>query len=114
MSGRFLPGQDRVLVQSGRGEATVRDLPSMEIAYVIKQHDEIDGPQVELFPNGKWLIAWGPDKKIDLIDAATGKTLNTHSSPAAVAGVMIPADSSTCYLGLENTAVATSEIRYDN
>lgn len=114
MSGRFLPGHDRVLVQSGRGEATVRNLPSMEISYVLKQHDEIDGPHVELFPNGKWLIAWGPDKKIDLIDAATGKTLNTHSSSVAVTGVMIPVDSSTCYVGLENTTVATAEVRYDN
>lgn len=114
MSGRFLPGQDRVLVQSGRGEASVRNLPSMEISYVIKQHDEIDGPHIELFQNGKWLIAWGPDKKIDLIDAVTGKALTTHSSSVAVAGVMIPADSSTCYVGLENTTVATSEVRYDN
>ncbi len=114
MSGKFLSGHDRVLVQSGRGEATVRNLPSMEVAYVIPQHDEIDGPHVELFPNGKWLIAWGPDKKIDLIDAATGKTLASHTSSVAVTGVMIPADSSTCYVGLENTTVATSEVRYDN
>lgn len=114
MSGRFLPGQDRVLVQSGRGEATVRNLPSLETSYVIKQHDELDGPHVELFPNGKWLIAWGPDMKIDLIDAASGKTLETHSSSVGVAGVLIPADSSTCYVGLENTTVATAEVRFDN
>jgi WD40 repeat protein len=114
MSGRFLVGQNRVLVESGRGEATVRNLPSMETSYVIKQHDEIDGPNVELFPNGKWLVAWGPDQKIDLIDAATGKILNTHSSPVGVTGVMVPLDSSTCYVGLENTTVATADVRYDN
>lgn len=113
MSGRFLPGQDRVLVQSGRGEATVRDLPSMSIAYVINQHDELDGPKVELFPNGKWLMAWGPDKKIDFIDAATGKILKTHVAPAAVTGVIIPSDSSSCFLGFDNGAFSTDG-HYDN
>jgi len=103
MSGRFLPGQDRVLVQSGRGDATVRELPSMAIAYSIKMHDELDGPKVEVFPNGKWLIAWGPDKKVALIDAVSGNILKPHSSPASVAGSMIAPDSSTCYLEVDNT-----------
>lgn len=113
MSGRFLPSQDRVLVQSGRGEATVRDLPSMSIAYVINQHDELDGPKVELFPNGKWLMAWGPHRKIDFIDAATGKILKTHAAPAAVTGVIIPSDSSSCFLGFDNGAFSTDG-HYDN
>jgi WD40 repeat protein len=112
MSGRFLPGKDRVLVQSGRGEASVRNLPSMEIAYVIKQHDELDGPKVEIFPNGKWLLAWGPDNKIDLIDAAAGKILNTYSSPDSIAGVVIPSDSAVWYLSSEKGDL--SENRYDN
>ena len=113
MDGRFLPGQNRVLVRSGRGEATVRDLPSMNIAYVIKQHDEIDGPKVEVFPNGKWLIAWGPDKEIDLIDAATGKVLKTHLAPAAVTEIIIPSDSSSCFIGFDNGAFST-EGHYDS
>jgi len=103
MSGRFLPGQSRVLVQGGRGEASVRDLPSMNIAYVIKQHDEIDGPKIEVFPNGKWLIAWGPDKNVDLIDAFSGKVLKSHSSPASIPGAMIPPDSSNCYLEIDHS-----------
>jgi WD40 repeat protein len=113
MSGRFLRGQDRVLVQSGRGEATVRDLPSMNIAYVIKKDDELDRPKVDLFPNGKWLLGWGYDKKIDLIDAATGKVLNTYSSPVAITGVTIPPDSSAYYLGLDNSTPSTED-KYDN
>ena len=107
MDGRFLPGQSRVLVRSGRGEATVRDVPSMNIAYVIKQHDEIDGPKVEVFPNGKWLIAWGPDKEIDLIDAETGKILKTHLAPAAVTEIIIPSDSSSCFIGFDNGSFST-------
>ena len=113
MSGRFLPGQDRVLVESGRGDATVRDLPSLATAYIIKQHDELDAPKVELFPNGKWLVAWGPDRKINLIDAADGKVLQTHFAPADVSGVVIPADSSSCFVGYDNSAFAT-EGYYDS
>jgi WD40 repeat protein len=107
MSGRFLPGQNRLLVQSGRGEATVRDLPSMAMAYSVKQHDELDGPKIDVFPNGKWLIAWGPDKNVDLIDAVSGKILKTHSFSVSVAGSMIPPDSSTCYLEVDNSAFLT-------
>jgi len=113
MSGRFLPGQSRMLVQGGRGEASVRDLPSMNIAYVIKQHDEIDGPKVDVFPNGKWLIAWGPDKNVDLIDAVSGNILKTYSSPTSVANSMIPADSSICYLEIDHT-LFLDESHWDN
>jgi WD40 repeat protein len=102
MSGRFLPGQSRVLVQGGRGEATVRDLPSMKTAYVIRPHDEIDGPKIGVFPNGKWLVAFGPDQKVDLIDAFSGKILKSYSSPASVASSMIPPDSSICYLEIDH------------
>lgn len=104
MSGRFLPGQNRVLVQGGRGDASVRDLPSMAIAYVIKQHDEVDGPRVEVAPTGKWLTAWGPDKRVELIDGASGKTLDTFYSSASVTTALFPSDSPICYLAFENTA----------
>lgn len=107
MSGRFLPGQDRVLVQGGRGDATVRNLPSMSIAYVVKMHDDIDGPKIDVFPNGKWLIAWGPDKKVDLIDAVSGDILKSYSFPVSVRGSMIPPDSSTCYLEVDNSTFLT-------
>lgn len=113
MSGRFLPGQSRVLVQGGRGEASVRDLPSMNTAYVIKQHDDIDGPKVGVFPNGKWLIAWGPDKKVDLIDAVSGSILKSYSSPASVASSMIPPDSSICYLEIDHS-LFLNESHWDN
>ena len=107
MSGRFLPGQDRLLVQSGRGDATVRDLPSMAIAYTIKMHDELDGPKVDVFPNGKWLLAWGPDKRTDLIDAATGAIVDTYISSASLTSALLPADSSVFYLAFDNSAFST-------
>jgi WD40 repeat protein len=102
MTGQFIPGQDRVLVQVGRGDATVRELPSMAIAYTIKiREGDLDGPQVDIFPNGKWLIArgkWDDDKRIDLIDGATGKTVGTYSRSASVTSALLPADSSIFYL----------------
>ena len=107
MSGRFLSGQNRVLVQSGRGDATVRDLPSMSSAYVVKMHDDIDGPKIEVFPNGKWLVAWGPDKKVDLIDAVSGNILQSYSFPVSVTGSMIPPTPSTCYLEVDNSTFLT-------
>lgn len=107
MSGRFLPGQNRLLVQGGRGDASVRELPSMSIAYVVKMHDDIDGPKIDVFPNGKWLIAWGPDKKVDLIDAVSGDILKTYSFPVSVTGSVIPPDSSTCYMEVDNSTFLT-------
>jgi WD40 repeat protein len=107
MTGRFIPGQDRVLVQAGRGDATVRELPSMAIAYTIKIRDgDIDGPQVDIFPNGKWLIArgkWNDDTSIDLIDGATGKTVGTYSPSASVTSALLPADSSIFYLRFDDS-----------
>ena len=105
MTGRFFPGQDRVLVQAGRGDATVRELPSMAVAYTIKMRDdEIDGPQVEVFPNGKWLLAWGKwgENKIDLIDGSTGKIVDSYSSSASITTPLIPSDSSAFYLVFDN------------
>jgi len=107
MSGQFLTGQSRLLVQSGRGDATVRDLPSMTTAYVIKQHDDIDGPRIQVFPNGKLLAAWGPDNKTDLIDTVSGRILKTHTLPVSVAGALISPDSSTCYLEVDNSTFLT-------
>lgn len=113
MSGRFLPGQNRLLVRSGRGDASVRELPSMAIAYIIKQHDELDGPKVAIFPNGKWLIAFGPDKKVDLIDATTGKTVEAFQSSTSALSALLPSDSSICYLEFHNS-VFSAEGHYDN
>lgn len=105
MTGRFLPGQDRVLVGAGRGDATVRELPSLAVSYEVKKHDELDGPTTAVFPNGKWFLAWGSDKKIDLIDAATGKILGSASFSSGISWVTIAPDSSACYLAPNESTV---------
>jgi len=113
MSGRFLPGQSRLLIGPGRGDATVRELPALAVSYEVKKHDELDGPKTDAFPNGKWLLAWGPDKKMDLIDAATGKVLSSYSFPVQVIRVTIAPDSSACYLSWQSDTPAGKDETYD-
>jgi len=104
LSGRFLPGTDRVLIMPGRGEGTVRELPSMKIVYTIRPHDEVDGPKVDISPDGKWMISWGTDKNIDLLDAKTGSRVKNYSAAAAIKDVMMSPDSTGCYVVFDNTA----------
>ncbi|MDQ2825019.1 MAG: WD40 repeat domain-containing protein, partial [Verrucomicrobiota bacterium] len=107
--GRFLPGTNRILITPGRGEASVRDLPSMHNAYIIRPHDDVDAPSVEVSIDGKWIISWGGDRAIRLLDAETGKLANHYSSPAAVVKVIIAPDSSACYVVVDNTAFLLQE-----
>jgi hypothetical protein len=58
-------------------------------------------------------MAWGPDKRVELIDGASGKTLETFYSSASITSTLIPSDSSICYLAFENTAFYTPPL-YDN
>jgi WD40 repeat protein len=111
--GRFLPGTNRILIAPGRGEASVRDLPSMHTAYVIRPHDEVDGPSVDISSDGKWIISWGGDRAIRLFNAELGKLANHYSSPAAVAKVIISPDASACYVVVDNTAFLLQEY-HDN
>jgi WD40 repeat protein len=101
--GRFL-GTNRIVITPFRGEATVRDLPSMKVAYSLRPHDELDGPKVEISPDQKWIVSWGPDRRLDSFDAASGKLANNHISSAAISKVMAAPDSSSCFVIFDNTA----------
>lgn len=100
---RFL-GNNRVLILPGRGEANVRELPSMKIAYTLRPHDDVDGPNAEISPDRKWILAWGADRRLDLFDAATGKLANNYPGPAVIEKVMMAPDSPGCYVVFDNTA----------
>jgi len=102
LTGRFLG--DRILVSPGRGDATVRDLPSMKAAYSLRPHDDVDGANVDVSPDKKWILAWGADRIVDLYDAATGKRATGHSASATVSKVMAAPDSSACYVVYDNSA----------
>lgn len=68
----------------------------------LRQHDDIAGPSVEVSPNGKWLLSWGSDRSLRLLDAATGAVRGSHSSGAAIAQVVTDA-AGGCVL-FDNTA----------
>ena len=63
LTGRFI-GNNRILILPGRGEANVRELPSMKIAYTLRPHDDVDGPNAEISPDRKWILAWGADRRL--------------------------------------------------
>ena len=85
----------------GRGEGRVRALPGIK-GYAIRQHDEIEGPSVAASRDGKWLLSWGADRSLFLLDAATGAIKGSHSSGAAIAQVLT--DAAGCYVLFDNTA----------
>lgn len=103
LTGRFL-GNNRILIMPGRGEASVRDLPSMKVAYSLRPHDDVHGPSVDISPDKKWILSWGPDRVLNLYDAATGKLATNQSPAATVSQVMMAPDSSGCYILFENSA----------
>ena len=103
LTGKFL-GNNRILIQPGRGEASVRDLPSMKVAYLLRPHDDVDGPGVDISPDKKWVLSWGADRFVNLYDAASGKLASNKSIAATVSEVMMGPDSASCYLLFENSA----------
>lgn len=102
MAGRFV--FNRLVALPGRGEATVRDLPSMKVAYKLRMHDDIEGPNAEISPDRKWILVWGSDRGIDLVDAATGKLATTYSGSARISKLIVAPDSSCCYVLFDNSA----------
>jgi WD40 repeat protein len=100
LSGRFL-GNNRLLVVPGRGEATVRELPSMKVVYSLAKHDDIDAPRAEISPDRKWILAWGADKRLDLVEVATGKVIGNYAGAAVISKVIMAPDSASCYVVFE-------------
>ena len=102
LTGRFLG--NRILISPGRGDATVRDLPSMKVAYSLRPHDDVHGASVDLSPDKKWILSWGADRMVNLYDAATGKLATGHSASATVSKVMAAPDSLAGYVLYDNSA----------
>jgi WD40 repeat protein len=101
--GRFLGG-NRILVSPCRGDSNVRDLPSMKIAYTLRSHVDIDERTQEVSPDGKWILAWGPDLILDLVNVASGKLEAHKPGSAQISKVMIAPDSSASYVVYDNSA----------
>src|SRR3954465_1623802 len=103
LTGRFL-GSNRLLVLPGRGEAAVRDLPSLKVAYRLRAHDEVDAPHALISPDRKWILCWGADRGLDLVEAASGKFVHGFQSAATISKVFFMPDSSGCYVLFDNSA----------
>ncbi|MFL6590539.1 MAG: WD40 repeat domain-containing protein [Chthoniobacterales bacterium] len=103
MTGRFV-GNNRLLILPGRGAAAVRDLPSLKVAYTLRAHDDVDAPSAAVSSDRKWILVWGADHGLDLIDAASGKLAHTNQGPARIAKVLMLPDSSGCYVLFDNSA----------
>jgi WD40 repeat protein len=112
LSARFL-GNNRVVILPGRGEASVRELPSLKTLFILRPHDDVDGPSAEVSPDGRWLLSWGADRRLDLFDVATGKLASNYPGPAVISKVIIAPDSSGVYVVFDNSAFVVQG-HYDN
>ena len=112
LTGRFL-NNNRILISPGRGDATVRDLPSMKVACSLRPHDDVHGASVDVSPDSKWILSWGADRILNLFDAASGKLATSHSAEATVSSVIMAPDSSACYVVYHNSAFLLQN-HYDN
>jgi hypothetical protein len=112
VTARFLGG-DRVVILPERGDVNVRELPSNKVAYSLRSGDHIFGPTLDVSKDQKWIVAWGEDQKIDLVDATSGKVADFYRGPAKIEQVMIAPDSSSCYVVFDNSAF-DQEKHYDN
>jgi WD40 repeat protein len=103
MEGRFFAPGNRLLVLPGRGEASVRELPSLKPLATVKQHDEVEGPNAATSPDGKWLISWGSDRDLRLIETATGKVVDRFAVGATISKVLPLPDSSGVLVVCDNS-----------
>jgi WD40 repeat protein len=109
LTAQFISSLARVLITPSRGEAHVRELPSGKVVFKARAHDDVEGPVGAVSPDDKWVLTWGADRRIDVIDAATGKLANNYPGPAIISKLMFSPDSSTCYVAFDNTAFFTRD-----
>ena len=113
MEGRFFAPGNRLIVLPGRGEASVRELPALKVLAAVKQHDEVEGPNATTSPDGKWLISWGSDRELRLIEPATGKIVDRFAAGATISKVLPLPDSSGVLVVCDNSTFLLQD-HYDH
>jgi len=103
LEGCFSAPGNRLLILPGRGEASVRELPSLKALATIKQHDEVEGPNATTTPDRKWLISWGSDRDLHLIEPATGKVVDRFAAGATISKVLPLPDSTGVLVVCDNS-----------
>lgn len=111
LTARFI-GTNRILITPARGEANVRELPSLKVLFPLRRHDDVDGPKADVSADGKWVLAWGHDRNFERYDATTGKLAGNQHSAATISQVIIAPDAAGCYVVFDNSAFAV-EGHYD-
>ena len=104
ISAEFLAQPNRLLRHPGRGGVGVYDVPSGDLCFGVRSHDDLDSPRVAVSPDGMEMISWGPDRFITLQDGKTGKYLGGFSAGASVSSVFFAPDSKTCFIVFDNSA----------
>ena len=112
-SARFLADPDRVLVLPARGNASLRALPSGKVLFPIPAHDEVDGPSVEVSPDGKWLITWGANRTVAILDSTTGKLKEHLPDRATIRNVLVAPDPGALFILYDNSTFVTAHF-HDN
>lgn len=113
ITGTFFSTAARLLVSTGRGEGSVRELPSLKSAFAIRPHDEVDGPATALSPDEKWILSWGPDRNMRLLNSAKGTLQDSGQFNARISQVLMLPDSSGCLVTFDNTAFLAQDY-YDH
>jgi WD40 repeat protein len=103
----------RLLVSPGRGEGSVRELPSLKSAFGIRAHDDVDGPAIALSPDEKWILSWGADRNMRLLNSAKGSLQESGQFNARISQVLMLPDSSGCLVTFDNAAFL-SQNHYDH
>lgn len=103
-------GNNRVLLIPERpgeqAKINAHDLPSMNVSFTVRDHDDLDGPKTAVSRDGKWLLSWPHlgNGSLDLYDVAAGKLESYFSSKAAFSTVQMAPDSSGCFVAFNNSA----------
>ena len=110
---RFLAEPDRILILPARGNAAMRALPSLKLLYPVPAHDEVEGPSAEMSPDGKWLITWGSDRTIRVLDSTTGKLKDHQPEKATIRNVLVGPDPAALFIVYDNSTFMTAHF-HDN
>ena len=102
-AGQFLSEPGRLLVRTGRRGSGVFELPAGTLRFSIREHDDVYGPGVAVSPDGKWLLAYGPDRFLTLQDASSGKYQEGLSAGCPVREVLFAPDSRSCFIVFDNS-----------
>ncbi len=104
MAGQFLGDGHRLLIQPGRGDTRVVEVPSLNLAYSLPPHDDVEATKAILTGDGRHLLTWGQDSFLKRVSVSDGKLAGLFSNRARLETILIGPDPKTAWLAYDNTA----------